>query len=62
MFRAKPLQADAFFVHLVEVLQQTRLPPARLQLEITEGVFIQSKDALNTLAKIRKLGVSLALD
>ncbi|TGT41461.1 EAL domain-containing protein [Mesorhizobium sp. M4B.F.Ca.ET.169.01.1.1] len=58
----KTLQADAFFVHLVEVLQQTRLPPARLQLEITEGVFIQSKDALNTLAKIRKLGVSLALD
>lgn len=58
----KTLQADAFFVHLVEVLQQTRLPPSRLQLEITEGVFIQSKDALNTLAKIRNLGVSLALD
>ncbi|WP_245487813.1 bifunctional diguanylate cyclase/phosphodiesterase [Mesorhizobium sp. M4A.F.Ca.ET.022.05.2.1] len=58
----KTLQDDGFFVHLAEVLLQTGLPPSRLQLEITEGVFIQSKDALNTLSKIRNLGVSLALD
>ncbi|WP_244673205.1 putative bifunctional diguanylate cyclase/phosphodiesterase [Mesorhizobium sp. 131-2-1] len=58
----KTLQDDGFFVHLVEVLQETGLPPSRLQLEITEGVFIQSRNALNTLSKIRNLGVSLALD
>ncbi|OWK18581.1 hypothetical protein AJ88_07030 [Mesorhizobium amorphae CCBAU 01583] len=58
----KSLQEDAFFLHLVEVLRRTGLPPSRLQLEITEGVFIHSRDALDTLSKIRDLGVSLALD
>lgn len=58
----KSLQEGAFFLHLVEVLRRTGLPPSRLQLEITEGVFIHSRDALDTLSKIRDLGVSLALD
>jgi diguanylate cyclase (GGDEF)-like protein len=59
----KSFQNDAFFAHLVEVLERTGLPPSRLQLEITEGVFIEhSGDALNMLTKIRDIGVSLALD
>ncbi|CAN7694869.1 putative bifunctional diguanylate cyclase/phosphodiesterase [Mesorhizobium sp. LjNodule214] len=58
----KSLQDDAFYIHLVDVLRQTGLPPSRLQLEITEGVFIHSRDALDNLSKIRNLGVSLALD
>lgn len=59
----KSLQNDAYFAHLLLVLQQTGLPPSRLQLEITEGVFIQnSRNALNTLAEIRNIGVGLALD
>nr|WP_167484282.1 diguanylate cyclase [Mesorhizobium tamadayense] len=41
----KSLQDDAYFVHLVEVLRQTGVPPSRLQLEITEGVFIQDSRA-----------------
>ncbi|ESZ19720.1 putative bifunctional diguanylate cyclase/phosphodiesterase [Mesorhizobium sp. L48C026A00] len=59
----KSLQNDAYFVHLVLVLQQTGLPPSRLQLEITEGVLIQnSRNALNMLTEIRNIGVGLALD
>ncbi|RWC45615.1 bifunctional diguanylate cyclase/phosphodiesterase [Mesorhizobium sp.] len=59
----KSLQNDAYFAHLLLVLRQTGLPPARLQLEITEGVFIQnSRNALNMLTEIRNIGVGLALD
>ncbi|MDX8528743.1 bifunctional diguanylate cyclase/phosphodiesterase [Mesorhizobium sp. MSK_1335] len=60
---AKSLQADAYLTHLTETLRQTGLPPSRLQLEITEGIFIQnSRDALESVGKIRNIGVSLALD
>ncbi|RWM95061.1 MAG: bifunctional diguanylate cyclase/phosphodiesterase [Mesorhizobium sp.] len=59
----KSLQNDAYFAHLVLVLQQTGLPPSRLQLEITEGVLIQnSRNALNMLTEIRNISVGLALD
>ncbi|WP_292091859.1 bifunctional diguanylate cyclase/phosphodiesterase [Mesorhizobium sp.] len=59
----KSLQNDAYFAHLLLVLRQTGLPPSRLQLEITEGVFIQnSRNALNMLTEIRNIGVGLALD
>ncbi|CAH2397741.1 putative bifunctional diguanylate cyclase/phosphodiesterase [Mesorhizobium escarrei] len=62
-FSGKSLQNDAYFAHLVLVLQQTGLPPSRLQLEITEGVLIQnSRNALNMLTEIRNIGVGLALD
>ncbi|MER9136447.1 bifunctional diguanylate cyclase/phosphodiesterase [Mesorhizobium sp. M0830] len=59
----KSLQNDVYFTHLVEVLRQTGLPASRLQLEITEGVFVQnSRSALHILTEIRNIGVSLALD
>ncbi|MER9946703.1 EAL domain-containing protein [Mesorhizobium sp. M0047] len=59
----KSLQNDVYFTHLVEVLRQTGLPASRLQLEITEGVFVQnSRSALLILTEIRNIGVSLALD
>lgn len=59
----KSLQNDGYFAHLLETLRQTGLPPSRLQLEITEGVFIQnSQNALNSLKEIRNIGVGLALD
>ena len=54
----RSLQNDGYFAHLLETLRQTGLPPSRLQLEITEGVFIQnSQNALNTLTEIRNIGV-----
>ncbi|RWI96581.1 bifunctional diguanylate cyclase/phosphodiesterase [Mesorhizobium sp.] len=59
----RSLQTDAYLTHLTETLRQTGLLPSRLQLEITEGIFIQnSRNALESIGKIRNLGVSLALD
>lgn len=44
-------------------LAQTGLPGSRLELEITEGVFLDDSAAnLKTLERFRELGVSIALD
>lgn len=52
------------FVAMVrEVLAETDLDPARLTLEITEGVLIEDPDkALKITSDIRALGVRIALD
>ncbi|MDP3229233.1 MAG: bifunctional diguanylate cyclase/phosphodiesterase [Acidovorax sp.] len=56
--------ADPQFVQLVQsVLESTRLPPERLELEITESVFIEDTEAaLRQLHALRGLGVHIALD
>jgi EAL domain-containing protein (putative c-di-GMP-specific phosphodiesterase class I) len=60
---AKSLQSGAFLDYLNETLRQCGLPARRLQLEVTEGVFIEdSSNALEALAKIRGMGISIALD
>jgi diguanylate cyclase len=52
------------FAHVVhEVLFETGLTPARLELEITESALIQDLDrALATLRRIKTLGVRIAMD
>ena len=46
-----------------EVLSETRLGPERLELEVTESVFISDPDsAFHTLQHLRKMGISIALD
>lgn len=60
-----PLQfKDGSLVSTVaDVLQTTRLPPARLQLEITESVMLDENDTnLRTLQELRALGVKIAMD
>jgi diguanylate cyclase (GGDEF)-like protein len=48
---------------IAEVLASTGLDPSRLELEITEGVLIQdTARALDILAKIKELGVGVAID
>jgi diguanylate cyclase (GGDEF)-like protein/PAS domain S-box-containing protein len=45
------------------ILLETGLPPARLELEITEGVLIEDYSrALSILRRIKSLGVAIALD
>ena len=45
------------------VLQETGLPPAQLELEVTESIFLHSDEAsLSMLHRLKELGVSIALD
>ena len=55
---------SAQFAHLVhEVLFQTGLAPARLELEITETALVRDKNrALATLRQLKALGVRIAMD
>ena len=48
---------------IAELLQETGVRAARLELEITEGVFLAEGDSTDdTFAKLKGLGVRLALD
>lgn len=48
---------------VANILEQTGLSPQRLQLEITEGVFLDSSGITNqTLNDLRETGVKIALD
>ncbi|WP_052402064.1 putative bifunctional diguanylate cyclase/phosphodiesterase [Muricoccus aerilatus] len=58
------VQRGASFASMVErVLARTGMPPARLELEVTEGVLIREAEAaLDALRRVRALGVRIALD
>ena len=44
-------------------LQQTGLDPARLEVEITEGVLLhETEGTLATLSRLRSIGVAIAMD
>ena len=48
---------------VASALRETRLPPNRLELEITEGVVMgEMGDVLETMRRLQALGVRLALD
>jgi diguanylate cyclase (GGDEF)-like protein len=48
---------------VAEALGRARLPANRLELEVTESVFLGDSDySLNVLKRLRDLGVSIALD
>ena len=51
-------------VQMVErVLKETGLPAERLELEVTESLFIQtSQRTIETLKQLRSMGISIALD
>lgn len=56
--------ANTAFPKVIEAaLSASGLPPGRLELEITEGVFLQeSTDTDNMFKALKKIGVRLALD
>ncbi|AMV71224.1 EAL domain-containing protein [Desulfuromonas carbonis] len=48
---------------VARILDETRLPPAFLELEVTETVIMQNPDfAAQLLAELRRLGVHLSID
>lgn len=53
----------AFALHVASVFRKTATDPSRITLEMTEGYFIQSPErARAALAKLKQLGVKIALD
>ncbi len=60
---ARQLQSGVLPVQLAVALEQSGLPPDRLELELTESMLVDgSIDTLLALSAIRDLGVGLALD
>lgn len=55
---------DVTFVDTVrQAIQESGIPPQSLELEITESILLESSDdTLNTLNKLKQLGVTLAID
>jgi diguanylate cyclase (GGDEF)-like protein len=57
------IKQSGFVDGVAAVLAQTGLPPAMLELEITESVLMeQAKETLATLHELKELGVTLAID
>ncbi len=60
-----PLQfrSNGFLAVILQALARSGLPPARLEIEITESVFLDGKDhVLAMLHQLRAMGVRVALD
>ena len=56
-------QNDGFVHSLRSVLKKTGFDPKRLEIEITEGVFISDpKNAVKIITEIRAMGIDVALD
>jgi EAL domain-containing protein (putative c-di-GMP-specific phosphodiesterase class I) len=52
-----------FLATVRAALQDTGLPPGRLELEVTEGILLNdTEETLGILAELRALGVRLAMD
>jgi EAL domain-containing protein (putative c-di-GMP-specific phosphodiesterase class I) len=51
-----------FVEHVARTLEATRLPPSALELEITETVFQTGPAIVESLRRLRALGVAIALD
>ena len=60
---ARHFQREDFLERLVQILGETRLDPARLELELTEtSIMENTESAVKLLEQIRKLGVTVAID
>jgi diguanylate cyclase (GGDEF)-like protein len=48
---------------VIRILQSTGLPPARLELELTESILLRDMGAaISTLSELRTLGIHIAID
>lgn len=54
---------SSFYERLIALLEETRVNPNLIELEITEGIFIDNPEKAKQLLKqIRDLGISIAID
>jgi EAL domain-containing protein (putative c-di-GMP-specific phosphodiesterase class I)/FixJ family two-component response regulator len=57
------LRDPGLYQAVLQVIRETGIAPSRLELEITEGVMLRDSDGvLETLRRLRDLGVRLAMD
>lgn len=57
------LSSKAFAGIVLSILEETGLPAERLELEVTEStLFTESKTPMNTLNRLRALGVKISID
>jgi EAL domain-containing protein (putative c-di-GMP-specific phosphodiesterase class I) len=60
---ARQLQKEDLVRRFTQIVSETGVSPAALQLEITEGAVLRDEDRIvATLAAIRHMGVEIALD
>lgn len=60
---AEQLSSPGFVGSVVKALSHSGIPPGRLELEVTESVFLREvSGAMATLDQVRSLGVRLSLD
>lgn len=59
----KQFAQEWFVSEVADILDRSGADPARLQLEITEGMLLRNvEDAISKMSQLRQLGVSFALD
>ncbi len=57
------LKKQTFMFDLIQLVKRYKIPPKNLEIEITEGVFIDNKnEVIDLLKQIRELGIGLSLD
>ncbi|MBI3432678.1 MAG: EAL domain-containing protein [Hydrogenophilales bacterium] len=60
---SKEFWHDSLVADVHDALQQSGLPPGYLQLELTEGIFMQDVDAaVSRILALKALGVAVAID
>jgi len=60
---ARQLRDNEFVPTLMQVLEETRLEPAYLELELTESVLMgDTSDTICKLLRLRELGISISVD
>ena len=60
---SKEFWHDSLIADVQDALQQSGLPPQTLQLELTEGIFMQDVDAaVSRILALKALGVAVAID
>ena len=62
-FSAKQLRYDDVVTNLIEVLKETEVDPAHLQLELTETAYLDKQPViLERIAELENLGFKIAID
>ncbi|MBW4710667.1 bifunctional diguanylate cyclase/phosphodiesterase [Roseobacter sp. YSTF-M11] len=57
------LVQPSFLEHVSDILMETRLPPERLELEVTEASIIDDQaHTLRVMHKLKKMGIRIAMD